>query len=110
MSIRTSEEKLLLEKRNEQKQAVEKFKSDFISSFVIGFKIGGIGLILLVVVYLVAKILFNWDLFYETDLEYTDIVFALAVVFLFVVGLSCLVAFILYNTKHSRNTKYKGVN
>lgn len=111
MSIRTSEEeKFLSEKRNERKQAIEKFKSDYISSFVIGFKIGGVGLVLVIIVYLVAKLLFNWDLFYETDLEYTDIVLALVVVFLFVIGLSCLVAFILYNTKHSRNTKYKGVN
>lgn len=110
MSIRTSEEeKLLLERRNERKQAIKKFKSDFISSFFIGLKIGVIGLGLIVVAYLVAKLLFNWDLFYETDLEYTDIVFAIMVVFFIMVALCCFVAFILYNTKHIRNTKYKDV-
>ncbi len=111
MSIRTSEEeKLLLEKRNERKQAIKKYGSDFLSSFLIGIKAGGIGLALLVVAYLVAKLLFKWDLFYETDLEYTAIVFAVTIIFFAMVVLCCVIAFILYNTKHTRNTKYKAFN
>lgn len=111
MAIRTSEEeKLLSEKRNERKQAIKKYGSDFLSSFLIGIKAGGIGLAIVIVAYLVAKFLFNWDLFYETDLEYTAIIFVVTIIFFVLVLLCCFIAFILYNTKHTRGTKYKSVN
>ena len=111
MAIRTSEEeKLLSEKRSERKQAIKKYGSDFLSSFLIGIKAGGIGLVLVIVVYLMAKLLFKWDLFYETDLEYTAIVLVVTIIFFIMVVLCCFIAFILYNTKHTRNTKYKTVN
>lgn len=108
MSVRTSEEeKNLSEKKNERKKAFQKFKVDFISSFLIGIKIGGIILGIAILIYLGAKWLLKWDLFYETDLKYSSILLIITIIFSIIVFLCCFVAWILYNTKHRRNTKYK---
>lgn len=111
MSIRTSEEeKNLLERRNERKEAIKKYKNDFMSFFIMGIKSGSVALGAVIIIYLIAKWLFNWDLFYETDLDYTSIVFVVVIIFLVMVVLCCVIAFILYNTKHRRNTKYKTID
>lgn len=80
------------------------------SSLFIGIKIGGTAMIIAILLYLAAKWLLKWDLFYETDLKYPYIVLIITIMF-FVIALLCFfVAFILYNTKHRRNTKYKEDN
>ena len=61
--LTNEEEKQLLDRRNEQKKAIEKFKDDFIFSFLVGIRMGGIALGAAIVVYLTAKWVFKWDLF-----------------------------------------------
>lgn len=107
MPILTSEEeKQLLDKKNERKKTIGKFKDDYLLSFMIGIRIGGITLGAAIVIYLTAKWLFKWDLFYETDLKYSSIFLAITIIFMVLVVICWFVAFILYNTKHKRNTKY----
>lgn len=108
MSLRTSEEeKLLSERKDERKKVFQKFKSDFLYSFLIGIRMGAIILVAVIIIYLIAKYLLNWDLFYETDLDYDSIVFVFTIMLFALTALFCSIAFILYNTKHKRNTKYK---
>ena len=110
MSIRTAEEeKRILEKQTDRKRAFLKFREDFMTSFLLGIKVGGILTLSIIVLYLIAKWIFKWDLFYETDLNYSTIVFVLAVFFAALILLCVIIAFILYNNKHKRNTKYTSV-
>ncbi|MBK6088551.1 hypothetical protein [Ruminococcus difficilis] len=107
MAIRTEEEeKRLSEKRSNRKKAFAKFREDFMASFLLGIKAGGILTGALIVLYLAAKFIFRWDLFYETDLNYAAIFLVLTIVFAFLVLICIMIAVILYNNKHKRNTKY----
>lgn len=108
MSVLTSaEEKKRQEIKDERRQALEKTVQFMASSFLVGIKLGGFMLLTAIVVYFFAKYLLQWDLFYETDVKYPSLCFK-AVVFLLVIMILCWIgAFILYNTKHKRNTKYK---
>lgn len=107
MSILTSEEERLKnDHRNELKNIISKFKDAFVSSLLIGLKMGGISLAVVIVIYLVAKWIFRWDLFYETDLRYSSIFLFITSLFIIIVFLCIIVAIILFNTKHKRNTKY----
>lgn len=107
MAIRTSEEeKKLQQKRRDFKTAFRKFRDMFLVSFRLGYKFGGILLGVLIVAYLIAKFLFRWDLFYETDLDYPAIVLILAAIFAVLMIACIIVSIVLYKNKHSRNTKY----
>ncbi len=111
MPILTSEEeKIKLTRKKEFKDAAMKFKGVYLSSLALGLKVGGLSLAGVILLYLIAKWIFRWDLFYETDLEYALIFSVVAFIFLFVVFLCIVVAIILFNTKHKRNTKYSTVN
>lgn len=108
MPILTSEEqKLKSEHQKEFKFAIQKFWQDYLSSLSIGVKVGGIALISSIAIYLIGKFVFRWDLFYETDLNYTLIFLLITIIFLVIVVLCIIVAIILFNTKHKRNTKYE---
>ena len=109
MSRLTSEEqKLRLEKKKEFKNIIIEFKNDYLSSFFIGIKkVGTVILGLLILGYFIAKLIFQWDLFYEVELSYRDIFLIITVLFI-VIDFLCLgIAFILFNQKHERKTKYK---
>ena len=111
MPILTSEEeKIKLTRKKEFKDAAVKFKGVYLSSLILGLKVGGISLAGVILLYLIAKWIFRWDLFYETDLEYASMFRFITFVFLFVVFLCIVVAIILFRTKHKRNTKYSTVN
>ena len=99
MSILTDEEeKIKSIRKKEIKDASIKFKGYYLSSLFLGLKVGVLSLAAVIILYLVAKWVFRWDLFYETDLEYSSIF------------LCIVVAIILFNTKHKRNTKYDNDN
>ncbi|MGN0470860.1 MAG: hypothetical protein ACI4GV_08100 [Acutalibacteraceae bacterium] len=107
MPILTSEEeKQIATQKAEMKSTLSKFKSDYLSSLFLGIKVGGVSLAFLVLIYFIAKYIFSWDLFYETDLNYSAIFMLIAAIFFAVVILCIIVAVILFNTKHRRNTKY----
>ena len=76
------------------------------ASFLLGIKAGGILIGVLIILYLAAKFIFRWDLFYETDLNYAVIFLVLTIVFAVLVLICILIAVILYNNKHKRSTKY----
>ncbi|MBD5111499.1 MAG: hypothetical protein HDT42_03055 [Ruminococcaceae bacterium] len=105
--ISSAEERKLRELKAERKQIFIKFAQDLKSSFIIWIKLGGIISGVLILAYLFAKFVMKWDLFYETDLKYSKIFFAVFIFFLLSVIVCWLVAFLLYNTKHKRNTRYK---
>lgn len=108
MSVLTSvEEQKLQEQKEEHKQTLIKFTYDFKTSFLIWIKISGIVALVAVLVYLISKFIFRWDILYETDLPISSIFLAAFFMFVFSVIACWLVAFFLYNTKHRRNTKYK---
>ena len=107
MAIRTDEEeKRLSEKRSDRKKAFVKFRDDFMASFLLGIKAGGIITAAVIVIYLAAKFIFRWDLFYETDLNYPAIMLIMAILFAVLIIICVIIAVILYNNKHKRNTKY----
>lgn len=101
-----AEEKQLQQQKEERLQIILKFRDEFLVSFIMGIKICGIAVGAIIVLYLLTKWVFKWDLFYETDLNYSSIFFVITVIFFLLVLLCWIVAFILYNTKHVRNTKY----
>lgn len=108
MPVLTSvEERKLQEQKEERKQTLIKFTYDFKTSFLIWIKISGIVALAAVLVYLISKFIFRWDILYETDLPVSSIFLAAFFMFVFSVIACWLVAFFLYNTKHRRNTKYK---
>ena len=107
MAIRTSEEeKRIQQKRLNFKTAFRKFRDMFFISFRLGIKFGGILLAVLIAAYVIAKFLFRWDLFYETDLNYPAIAIILAAIFSVLMIACIIVSIVLYKNKHSRNTKY----
>ena len=111
MSILTDEEeKIKSIRKKEIKDASIKFKGYYLSSLFLGLKVGVLSLAAVIILYLVAKWVFRWDLFYETDLEYSSIFLFITFVFMFVVFLCIVVAIILFNTKHKRKTKYDNDN
>ncbi len=103
----SSDEKKQREIREERKQTFIKFLQDLSASFKIWMKIGGVVSAFLIIAYLFARLILNWNLFYETDLDYSKMFFMIFIFFAFCVLACWLVAFFLYNTKHRRNTKYK---
>lgn len=105
--ISSAEESKLRELKARRKQIFIKFAQDLKASFVIWIKLGGIISCGLILAYIFAKFVLKWDLFYEIDLKYSTIFFAVFIFFLLSVVVCWLVAFLLYNTKHKRNTKYK---
>ncbi len=108
MSVLSSaEEKKRREIKEERRQALEKTVQYMASSFLIGIKFGGIMFLAAIVAYFIAKYLLQWDLFYETDVNYPSLCFKVVAFLLIILVLCWLGAFILYNTKHKRNTKYK---
>lgn len=108
MPILTSEEeKQKSNRKQELKSVILKFRDDYLSSFLIGIKVGGLFLASAIIIYLVAKLGFKWDLFYETDLKYSSIFLFITAMFFIIVILCIIVAVILFNTKHKRNTKYR---
>ena len=108
--LTNEEEKIKLTEKKEMKDAIRKYKKDYLSSLVLGLKVGGLSLAGVIILYLIVKLIFKWDLFYETDLKYASIFLFITFVFLFVVFLCIVVAIILFNTKHKRNTKYPTAN
>ena len=96
-----------IERKKDFRDARKKFLQDYLSSLSIGAKVGGIALIASIALYLIAKFAFRWDLFYETDLNYTLIFLLITIIFIVIVVLCIFVAIILFNTKHKRNTKYE---
>ena len=108
--LTNEEEKIKQTRKKEMKDVALKFKDDYLSSLILGLKVGGLSLVGVIVLYLIAKWIFRWDLFYETDLKYASIFLFITFVFLFVVFLCIVVAIILFRTKHKRNTKYSTVN
>jgi len=110
MPIMTSaDERKMRELKEERKQTIIKFAQDIKASFKIWVKVGGIATGMLILAYLFARFVIEWDLFYETDLKYSTIFFLVFLFFVFSVIACWLVAFFLYNTKHRRNTKYKDI-
>lgn len=108
MPVMTSlEERQQKELQEERKQTLVKFFEDLKTSFLIWIKIGAAITGAFILLYLIATFLFKWDLFYETDLDFKTIFFAVFIFFIIAVVACWLVAFFLYNTKHRRNTKYK---
>lgn len=95
------------ELKRERRQTLMKFAQDLKVSFKIWIKGGGILTAAIILAYLFARFVLDWDLFYETDLRYSSIFFAVFVFFVISVAICWLVAFILFNTKHRRNTRYK---
>lgn len=108
MSVLTSaEERKLQEQKEERKQTMIKFTYDFKTSFLIWIKISGIVVLATVLLYLISKFVFYWDILYETDLPVSSMFLVAFFMFVFSVIVCWFVAFFLYNTKHRRNTKYK---
>lgn len=102
-----SEERQIRDLKDERKQTLLNFWHDIKDSYIIWIKIGGIITGGLILVYLFARFVIKWDLFYETDLKYMTIFFIIFILFFVSVGLCWIGAYFLYNTKHKRNTKYK---
>ena len=105
--MNSAEERRQNELKEEQKQTLAKFFDDFKTSFLIWIRVGGISVAVMIIVYLIAKVAYSWDLFYESDLEFQSIFFAVFVFFTVAIFSCWFIAFFLYNTKHKRNTKYK---
>lgn len=105
--ISSAEERKQRELKAERMQTFIKFAQDLKASFMIWIKVGGVISGSLILVYLFAKFVISWDLFYETDLKYSTIFFVIFIFFLLSVVACWLIAFLLYNTKHKRNTKYR---
>lgn len=105
--ITSAEEKIQQDRKEERRQTLAKFWQYFRRSFLFGIKVGAALLLIVILAYCCAKYIFKWDLFYETDVKYSLlclIAFAALLVIMFV----CWVGgFVLYNTPHTRNTKYK---
>jgi len=89
------------ELKRERRQTLMKFAQDLKVSFKIWIKGGGILTAAIILAYLFARFVL------ETDLRYSSIFFAVFVFFVLSVAICWLVAFILFNTKHRRNTRYK---
>ncbi len=108
MSTMSSADEIILnEQKAERKKTLIKFARDLKISYSIWIKIGGIISGSLILSYLFTRFIIGWDLFYETDLNYTMIFLIITVLFFVFVSLCWFGAFFLYNTKHRRNTKYK---
>ena len=105
--MNSAEERRQNELKEERKQTLAKFFDDFKASFIIWIRIGGITVGVMILIYLFAKIAYSWDLFYESDLEFQSIFFAVFIFFTVAIAACWFIAFFLYNTKHKRNTKYK---
>ena len=110
MRILTSaEERKLRELKEERRQTLKRFAMDFRTSFLIWIKISGVITIAAILIYLVAKHLFSWDIFYEMNLDFSSIFMLSFLLFLLSVAACWLVALFLYNTRHRRNTNYKPI-
>ena len=105
--MNSAEERRQNELKEERKQTLAKFFDDFKTSFIIWIRIGGITVGVMILIYLFAKIAYSWDLFYESDLEFQSIFFAVFIFFTVAIAACWFIAFFLYNTKHKRKTKYK---
>jgi sterol desaturase/sphingolipid hydroxylase (fatty acid hydroxylase superfamily) len=93
--------------QNSWKKTLLKFFTDFKVTFLIWIKIAGILSGIVILLYLVAKFILNWDVLYETNVNFTAVFLGVAIGFILAMIACWLVAFFLYNTKHRRNTKYK---
>ena len=107
MSVLSSaEEKKQQEIKEKRRQTLLTFGRDIKASFAVWMKLGGFIFAFLSVAYLFAKFVLKWDLFYETDVKYSTILFWLGLSFLGFMIACWVVAFINYNKPHKRNTKY----
>ena len=77
----SSDEKKQREIREERKQTFVKFLQDLSASFKIWMKIGGVVSAFLIIAYLFARLILNWNLFYETDLDYSKMFFMIFIFF-----------------------------
>lgn len=102
----SAEEQKKSELKGERIQTLKKFAEDIKASFLVWIKIGSLVSGLLILLYLSTKFILKWDLFYETDLKYSTILFIMFILLLVLVIACWFVAFFLYNTKHKRNTRY----
>jgi len=101
-----NKERELLERKTERKKTFKELTGHYLKSFVLGVKIAGITMAVVILIYLLLKFLGDWDLFYETDVDYLSLFFAMGIFFGGIVIICLLVAFWLFNNKHKRNTKY----
>lgn len=105
--ISNSEDNTQQSIKNERKETLIKFFSDFRVSFLIWIKIGGIAVGGIIILYLLARFIFKWDILYETNVNYSTVFLVVAIGFIISIIACWFVAFFLYNTKHHRGTKYK---
>ncbi len=111
MGITTNSDELKFrDEKTERIKTLRKFREDFLSSFKIWIKIGCIGSAAVILLYIFLRFVLNWDLFYETDINYPLIFLVACILLVSLIFVCWLGASFLYNTQHRRNTKYRGIN
>lgn len=92
-------------KLQELKLIFRKFSKNFWNHFIFGLKVIGIFSALIILIYIVFKIA-GFDFLYETNLQLSSSLGIIFVLFIMLVLVFIFMAFLLFNTKHRRNTKY----